>query len=746
VQVAGDNSFFLVCQGLASCTVTATYTDAVWGTFTTTSTTTRTATAALSSATAGASGGGFVIGETVRVTVTDADLDADPTTTEGITATINPGSVPVSLTETGVTTGVFTGTVNTRSSQFPVGMTTGVGPLSGGSSLVVTYADTSPVGHTATASMVGDSRAIITSLPLPATHANTWPGTAGALTNAAVAITITDIAQKSAASSVIASVSVFGATLTPPGPLTVTLDENGPGSGIYTGSILTTSDASSTIALPYNGLEDWSYFVRYAQPGVATAVRPTLYRRRARDASIALQPSASIRAGALLLITVVDVDADIDWTLRDTVQVVVSSDKRHESSETVTLTERTINSGVFTGTLPTSPSQRAGGPNDGSINVVAGNTLTATYTDLYSADGSQRARTASVSVTAEGTQASIAIVDIFRANAATYLINEGNVINVLVNDTDSAASQGYVEVSCGGGTPEVLNMSNMSTSVAGTFIGAFMTTTLVGGSAPPGAIQGCIRGSEVKATYFDVLPFGTMSTYAVMNRPAILSASPQPIGLSQSLRITVTDDDLNVSPSSADTGVVEVRSSRTAEGTESVILTETGLSTGVFTGETRTLMSEMVSSRDSGGLYVSEGDYLTVEYQERALGSRVVDAFRKRTVSVLVGKRATMSLNEVLQAGESLQITVTDLDLPLTAVTNGSAYVDVTTSKDQEIERVVLTATGPGLTVFTGVLPTCTRCTSATGCQDLCLQQPCACLTPPCVMNCPSELQVCRCV
>ncbi|MFN9903629.1 MAG: hypothetical protein ACK55Z_33605, partial [bacterium] len=58
-------------------------------------------------------------------------------------------------------------------------------------------------------------------------------------------------------------------------------------------------------------------------------------------------------------------------------------------------------------------------------------------------------------------------------------------------------------------------------------------------------LGGFTKGSLVTVSYDDVLPHETISTQGVVNEKAIMTATPQPIGMGDTLTITVTDGDLN---------------------------------------------------------------------------------------------------------------------------------------------------------------------------------------------------------
>jgi uncharacterized repeat protein (TIGR01451 family) len=93
-----------------------------------------------------------------------------------------------------------------------------------------------------------------------------------------------------------------------------------------------------------------------------------------------------------------------------------------------------------------------------------------------------------------------------------------------------------------------------------------------------------------------------------------------------SLALSVTDADLNSLPTIVETVIVSVRNDITGE-LEDVTLTETGPSTGVFTGNLATIYGASAGANNSGTMNSKNGDTITVTYND-ALGSTGVAAVR----------------------------------------------------------------------------------------------------------------------
>ncbi len=91
-----------------------------------------------------------------------------------------------------------------------------------------------------------------------------------------------------------------------------------------------------------------------------------------------------------------------------------------------------------------------------------------------------------------------------------------------------------------------------------------------------------------------------------------------------SLTITVTDADLNILATAAETVVVQVVNNNTGE-VEQIALAETGIDTGLFTGTLATQPGGSAGTNNDGSMNTSAGNTLTVTYEDQldAAGSSV---------------------------------------------------------------------------------------------------------------------------
>jgi len=789
------SKFYVVCEGLQICDVTATYEDETWGSFTSTARASRQGLLETSFLTPSAGANTFVAGEALYITITDADLNANESLPDSTIVSLNNSFSPpevLPLTETGNSTGIFTGVVSTIAqgtqtmryvgietpqARLPLEVLTPSVPTSSfgklvvnpGQTLVISYHDASPSGHIATKTIAPRPRATIQSSPFPLLPSGIMD----------IMVTVVDSDASGVDASVTTltvNVSVYTNTSSNLADHeTMLLNETGSSTGIFTGSIRTDGEMSrlSNALLNNVNKDNYKYKITYFQNGtggVDGTKPPAVYRKEARDAS--MTANSTLRAGAAIYLTVTDDDQDLDWDLIDTVIAEVTSDKLHEGSESLTLLETSVSSGLFTGILVTKQSSVAGGQNDAVLNVVEGDILRVAYVEPFNVDGIAALLTKIISVKNGGHRGQVMFADPLQGYSKAMLINEPasmsglsswaspanttsdimhpvTTLYVLILDSDPRSTVYGTQVTVS--TPlqsrsYSINENTTSDIGQGRYVIQISISKEIGSGS---VLGGFTKGSLVTVSYDDVLPHETISTQGVVNEKAIMTATPQPIGMGDTLTITVTDGDLNEDHAYANVGNVLVQSSRKGEGSESVPITETGMSTNVFTGLLRTALRTLLGAKNSGDMNVAEAEVLTLSYEERARGSTITDATKLTTIEIHVGLPGLLKASEVVKPGQFIVITVRDSDLNLTPENMEYANVTVATSKDHETEVVKLSQTGPTTGIFTAALRTCTRCTGAL-CPDLCITPPCTCVESttcfnsagePLPMNCPSEVE-----
>lgn len=175
------------------------------------------------------------------------------------------------------------------------------------------------------------------------------------------------------------------------------------------------------------------------------------------------------------------------------------------------------------------------------------------------------------------------------------------------------------------------------------------------------------------------------------------------------ITVTVNDADLNIDPLLADTLTVQAVNNRTGE-IETVILTETGANTGLFTGTLPTIGQATADVSDNGVMATEGTDTVTFTYQD-VLDSNGGTAAPTATTTIdapapLTGVTGTISQDAAIEPDGSVTISVADADLntdPGVAETVQITTVNETTG---ETESVTLTETGVSTGVFTATLTT----------------------------------------
>lgn len=168
---------------------------------------------------------------------------------------------------------------------------------------------------------------------------------------------------------------------------------------------------------------------------------------------------------------------------------------------------------------------------------------------------------------------------------------------------------------------------------------------------------------------FNVSPVGTVSI-----RP-----SPEFVPVTDTLTMTVTDADLNVSPIAVDTVDVVLDNLTSNETETGVTLTETGVNTGVFTGTLPTGLGAS-DGDDSGTIFAQAGESVQVTYVDASPAATLTAS----TLAVVAHDGAVQFLDEV-HPNSDILIQADDLDLTAPEIT-----VTVVNQATNESEAVKL--------------------------------------------------------
>ncbi len=164
--------------------------------------------------------------------------------------------------------------------------------------------------------------------------------------------------------------------------------------------------------------------------------------------------------------------------------------------------------------------------------------------------------------------------------------------------------------------------------------------------------------------------------------------------------MSVTDADLDTT-AGVDTVVVEVDGSNGEN--ETLTLTETGATTGVFTGTVNTVYGASAGTNDDGTLTTQAGDTVTASYTDNpdAAGGSTL---RSDTGTVNGGTDGVISITDPSVPGDVLTVSVTDADLDTSAGVD-TVVVEVDGSNGEN-ETLTLTETGATTGIFTGTIST----------------------------------------
>ncbi len=196
-----------------------------------------------------------------------------------------------------------------------------------------------------------------------------------------------------------------------------------------------------------------------------------------------------------------------------------------------------------------------------------------------------------------------------------------------------------------------------------------------------------------------------------------LVLTPNPVKPSKSVTVTLTDGDLDIS-GAAETVTVTVRSKTSGGATkesQSVLLTETGANTGIFTGTVSTVYG--ATGVAGGAFEVEPGDDMEGEYTDGFDASGDAGTVVTDLIDVVTGVDGTVSTSPTsVSAGSNVTVTVTDAD----EVGVGSLQVQVSVRRIAasgittiETEAITLTESPASSGIFIASVPT----SSAAGSQ-----------------------------
>jgi hypothetical protein len=250
-----------------------------------------------------------------------------------------------------------------------------------------------------------------------------------------------------------------------------------------------TSDATFTIRV--TPLQDANIAIRTAQPGyMDTPHIPLAYTAIAGTVTIRPSPLFVPETDTLTL-TVTDADLNVDNLAPDTVDAIVENLDTGEIENNVTLTETSVSSGVFSGTLSTGHAAAdPGGDNNGIIYANHSEVVQVTYVDVSPA-ATLTAQTTAV----PGHNGSV------KFTAPVY---PGSEIMVQVDDLD--LSEGTISVTLVNQTTnESEGVTLYQSPVAGQYVGSLPSSRDAANNGDDSGTLVVATGNVLQVTYTDAV-------------------------------------------------------------------------------------------------------------------------------------------------------------------------------------------------------------------------------------------------
>jgi hypothetical protein len=363
----------------------------------------------------------------------------------------------------------------------------------------------------------------------------------------------------------------------------------------------------------------------------------------------------------------------------------VAKNLSNGDTETVTLIETAANSGIFTYSVTTVFTTGATAPNSGDLEVQPGDFLQVVYVDPRGASGIQ-------------TEIVSTIVEVLGGGDGTATVSPspsfsvGSSISVTVIDEDLGNS-GNIDVTLrstrSGSTIETETLTLSAAGSGFQFIGSIATSFASGSTSGSGGVGAddlilqLQAGDKVRVEYLDAITSGGGSATVVSGSTEAAGGTTGSIIVSRLLeggdvlRIEVTDADLNVNFGSVDSTIATV-CNLTNGDQEDVLLTETGISTGVFRAGPTEVTASGAASGD-GTVQVNPHDTLKVSYTDLYDVSGGSQALIDSVYGLKWGDNSDNNKLGALDASQILQYTVQNVVFSSyqTAVSNvdGASYL-----------------------------------------------------------------------
>jgi hypothetical protein len=395
--------------------------------------------------------------------------------------------------------------------------------------------------------------------------------------------------------------------------------------------------------------------------------------RVATEALLTVSPSLPA-IGELLSVTLTDSDLNLDPLSADTGMLMayrqpssplssagyrnmnyvnINWGRNAATFGSVQVTETSASSSVFTGTLllserltdlaPALPVEQTLSFSGKILAARAGDTLTLTYTDEFPHEERQvyvslyeRAKLRSKSSSIEsGTNLTITIMD-------ADVNQDPNVIDEIVKSSQVLWIETQRPVP---GDKEWLDAQETGVDT-GVFTSVIKTSNIRTNAQEKfnNIIEPWDDGAFATVTYNDLAPRGVAVLIVSASTIGEITLSHAKIGAGAELTITLSDPDLNLEVNGTDSVTVVATTSKGGEGSEDILLSETGWSTGVFTGILKTQRSAFLGPSNDREMNLVDGNTVTVTYSDTSPEDQEIRVCRDDSKTIMLRTRCISTL------------------------------------------------------------------------------------------------------
>jgi hypothetical protein len=411
----------------------------------------------------------------------------------------------------------------------------------------------------------------------------------------------------------------------------------------------------------------------------------------------------NINPAQAITITVTDADLNTSAAAINTHSITVVNLATGES-ESLTLTETGVNTGIFTANLNTMYGATAGPNNDAVMRVQGGDTVRATYNDAVNNAGIPATATANTAVTSGVTGTLTSLPATINPGASVTLTLTDNDLN-----TNAGSAQTVTLATTNSRTGESELLTYTETGVnTGVFTATLLTTFNAAAGVNNNGSMNCQSGDLLNTQYNDAVTNTggsatiTATTIATGGSTGTITATAS-IMPGQAISLTLVDADLNTNAGAANTVSITLTSSNGES--ESITLTETGPNTGAFTASVPTTFGGAAGANNNGTFNAQAGDTITATYNDALTGAGGA-ATVTASASVSGGSSGTLSATPALLPGQAVTFTLADTDLNTNAGAVDSLSLAVANPSTGETETLTFLETGANTGIFTATVNT----------------------------------------